>query len=74
MDSWGKFEETTIAPKDVFYWKIDLEGICDEDYVHVQEIWEVYKTENPYVYHDLYLQCDTVLLADVFESFRNTCI
>ena len=25
-------------------------------------------------YHDLYVQCDTLLLADVFEKFRDKCI
>ena len=25
-------------------------------------------------YHDLHVQCDTLLLADVFENFRDKCI
>ena len=25
-------------------------------------------------YHDLYVQCDTLLLADVFENFTNMCL
>ena len=46
MDSWEKFEETTIPPKKAFYSNLNLEGISDSDYEHVQKISELFKTKN----------------------------
>ena len=46
MDSWEKFEETTIPLKKLFYSKLNLESISDADYEHVQKIWEVFKIKN----------------------------
>ena len=51
-----------------------LEDIIDEDYTHVQKVFEELKLKNLGDYHDLYVQTDTLLLADVFENFRNKCI
>ena len=51
-----------------------LEDITDEDYIHAQIVFEEFKLKNPGEYHDLYVQSDTLLLADVFENFRNKCI
>ena len=73
-DSWEKFGETTIPPKEAFYSKLNLESISDADYAHVQKVWEVFEIKNFGEYHNLYAQSDTLLLADVFESFRDTCI
>ena len=42
--------------------------------MHAQKVWEVFKIRNLGEYHDLYVQIDTSLLADVFEKFRDTCI
>ena len=70
----GKFDETILAPKEAFYSKLDLENISDEDYEHVQKVWEAFKKKIRREYHDLYVQSDTLLLADVFENFRNKCI
>ena len=69
-----KFDETILAPKEAFYSKLDLENISDEDYEHVQKVWEAFKKKIRREYHDLYIQSDTLLLADVLENFRNKCI
>ena len=71
MDNWGEFDETTLPHKEAFYSNLNLENINDEDYAHVQKVWEI---KNLGEYHDLYVQSDTLLLADVFENFRNKCI
>ena len=51
-----------------------LENITDEDYTHAQKVFEELKLKNLGEYHDFYVQRDTLLLADVFENFRNKCI
>ena len=51
-----------------------MKDITDKDYAHAQKVWEVFKIKNRGEYHDLYVQCDTLLLADVFENFRDKCI
>ena len=68
IDSWEKFSETALPPKKGFYSNLNLENISDEDYTHAQKIFEI---KNLGEYHDLYVQSDTLLLADIFENFRN---
>ena len=74
MDSWERFDENTIPPKEAFYSELNLENITDKDYEHVKKVWEAFEIKNLGEYHDLYVQCDTLLLADVFENFRDKCI
>ena len=74
MDTWEIFNETSLPPKESFYSELNLENISDKDYLHVQKVWDVFEIKNLGEYHDLYIQSDTLLLADVFEKFRNTCI
>ena len=74
MDSWEKFDETTLPPKEAFYSNLNLEDISDEDYIHAQKLLGVFKIKNLGEYHDLYVQSDTLLLSDVFENFRNMCL
>ena len=74
MDSWEKFGENTLPPKEAFYSNLNLENVSDKDYTHAQKAWDVLKIKNLGEYHDLYVQTDTLLLSDVFEDFRNMCL
>ena len=74
MDNLEKFNETSIPDKEDFYSELNKEGITDKDYVHAQKVWKVSEIKNLGEYHDLYVQSDTLLLADVFQNFRDKCI
>ena len=74
MDGWERFDETSLPDKNAFYSELNLEDITDKDYAHAQKVFEEFKLKNLGDYHDLYVQSDTLLLADVFENFRNKCI
>ena len=74
MDSCKKFDETSLPDKKAFYSKLYLEDITDKDYTHTQKVFEELKLKNLGEYHNLYVQSDKLLLADVFENFRNKCI
>ena len=73
MDSWEKFDETSLLPKEAFCSELNLEEITDKDYARAQKVWEVFEIKNLGEYHDLYAQSDTVLLAEVFQKFRDKC-
>ena len=74
MDSWVRFNWTSLPDKKAFYSELNLEDITDKDYAHAQKVFEEFKLKNLGDYHDLYVQSDTLLLADVFENFRNMCL
>ena len=69
MDSWERFDENTIPSKEAFHSELNSENITDKDYEHVKKVREVFEIKNLGEYHDLYVQCDTFLLADVFLKF-----
>ena len=74
MDSWDRFEETSLPPASSFYSKLNMSGVRDEDYKHACSVWNEFGIRNLGEYHDLYLRTDIILLANVFESFRRVCL
>ena len=74
VGSWERFNEVSLPNKKAFYSKLNLEDITDKDYPHAQKVWEVFEIKNQGEYHHLYVQCDALALADVFENFRDKCI
>ena len=69
MDNWEKLDETSLPSKESFYSELNLEHITDNDYKHAKKVWDTFKTKNLAEYLDLYVQADTLLLADVYEEF-----
>ena len=74
MDSFDRFNETKLPVQQDFYSILNNEHISDEQYKHAQNVWNTFDLKTMGDYHDLYLKSDILLLADVFENFRKTCL
>ena len=74
MDNWEIFDKTSLPDKESFYSSLNMKNIDDIDYRHGNNVFKKFKLKNLGECHDLYVQSDTLLLADVFENFRNMCI
>ena len=71
MDDWDRFHEEKLPNESDFYSSLNMEDISEIDYRHATKIFNKFNIKNLVEYHDLYVQSNTLLLADVFESFRN---
>ena len=74
FDGPARLEETQLPPKSAFYSRLTETDISDADYAHAHEVWTTFGMTAFAEYRDLYLLTDVLLLADVFEQFRSTCM
>ena len=79
MDSWERFNEISLHDKETFYSNLNMEDITDADHRHAKRVFnevafKILNNKNLGNYYDLYVQSDTLLLADVFENVRNMSI
>ena len=74
MDTEEKFNDIKIPPREAFYSKLSGRGITEKDYKHAENVWNSFKMKTFKEYHELYNITDVLLLADVFENFRDLCL
>jgi hypothetical protein len=73
-DSWEQLENTRLPWKRDFYSTLTETGIKETEYEHAKEVWDHFGCNTLGEYSDLYLKIDVLLLADVFENFRDVCM
>ena len=71
MDDWNRFDEEKLPKKSDFYSSLNMEETSGIDYRHAEKVFNKFNIKNLGEYYDLYVQSDTLLLADVFEYFRD---
>ena len=67
MDSWQRFDETSLSDKEAIYSNLNMEDITDVDYRRGKTVFEYLINKNLGDYRDLYVQSDTLLLADILK-------
>ena len=74
IDEWDKFNEKVLPGKDSFYSNLTLENISEVDFAHASSVFKKFNINNLGEYYDLYVRSDTLLLVDIFENFRQSCL
>ena len=74
MDDIKKFEENKLPDKKYFYSRLNKSDISDDEYNHAKIVWEKFNIKNLEEYTRLYNETDVLILADIFENFRDVCL
>jgi len=72
--SFESLKVTELPRKEEFFNKLNECHISDEEYQHAQNVWNSFNIDTLGSYSDLYLKTDVLLLAEVFNNFRSTCM
>ena len=73
-DNWEGFDETSLLDEKAFYSELNLEDVTGEDYEHYKKVWEVFEIKSLGEYHDLYAQCDILLLEMYLETLETSVL
>ena len=68
MNSWKIFDKAQLPDKEEFHSTLNMEGITNVDFRHAKRVFKYFNNTNLGDSHDLHVQSDTFLLADVFEN------
>ena len=74
MDGLDKLNYKGLPPREAFYSRLKRETITHEDYKYALYVYEKLRCQSFLDYHLIYLKSDVLLLADIFENFRTTCM
>ena len=74
LDNLEKLKDTITPPQDAFYSNLSGKGINKSCYEHVLNVWKKFNIKTLKDYLKLYNISDVLLLADVFENFRDICL
>ena len=74
MEDWNKFNENELPLNEEFYSNLNMSNKSDKEYEYAKKVWNTLNIKNLGEYHDLYVELDPALLADVFENFIKVCL
>ena len=73
MSDFENFKEE-LPSKEKFYSLLTRKKVNDKEYEHILKVWNRFEMKTMKGCHDLYLKCDVLLLANVFEKLRNNSL